>query len=81
MNVEVTTRTDERREELDGRDIVEIKINGVRKFMVRDGESEDATLSRDFKHCYSVANLMRLAFDAGRRGEYFEVEYTESEDL
>lgn len=81
MKIEFITRTDDRIEDLDGRDSIEIKIDGVRKFVVRDGEPEDATLSRDFKHCYSIPNLMRLAFDAGRRGDYFEVEYIEREDV
>lgn len=81
MKIEFITRTDDRIEDLDGRDSIEIKIDGVRKFIVRDGEPEDATLRRDFKHCYSVVNLMKLAFEAGKRGEDFEVEYIESEGL
>ncbi len=54
-----------------------IDIDGRQAFRVHDGESEDATLNRDFNDCYQVANLMRRAHEAGARGEPFEIEMVE----
>ena len=58
-----------------------IDIDGRKAFRVSDGEPEDATLNRDFNDCYQVANLMRRAHEAGARGEPFEIEKVEVDEI
>ncbi len=65
----------------DYRHTLTIDIDGRRAFRVHDGESEDATLNRDFNDCYQVANLMRRAHEAGIKGEPFEVEKVEVDEI
>jgi hypothetical protein len=72
MKVEMVTRSEAEQEECDFRDEVIIKIDGVQKFQVQDGEPEDSNLSRDFSDCYSIVELMELAHAAGKAGETFE---------
>ena len=73
MKVEITTRPEEDMEDYDYRDFVEIKVDGVRKFHVQDDEPEDSNLSRSFGDCYSIGQLMQMAYDAGKRGEELEM--------
>lgn len=72
MNVKVITSMDE-----DYQMELTIEVNGVKKFNVYDGELEDNCLSRNFNDCHNVASLMRLAYEAGVRGEEFNVETIE----
>ena len=64
----------------DCRNSLEIQVDGKTKFNVHDGEPEDNTLCRNFNDCYSVADLMKLAHEAGARGETFEIEHKEEEE-
>lgn len=76
MKVKVTDRVfdeDEMRMEFN----VEVDGNEAVRFL--DGEPEDANLSRDFSGVYSIPSLMRRAYNAGKNGEDFTIEYTESE--
>jgi len=66
--------TVEELEDNDYQDVLEIYINGLRVFSVHDGEPEDNTLSRNFSDCFSIVEMMKVAFDAGARGESWEVE-------
>lgn len=75
------TLTDEVVESNDYRNAIAIEIDGERKFEVIDGESEDANLSRDFSDCFNIENLMELAYDAGKKGETFEISYEEVEEI
>lgn len=81
MKVKVLTLTDEVVESNDYRNAIAIEIDGERKFEVIDGESEDANLSRDFSDCFNIENLMELAYDAGKKGETFEISYEEVEEI
>lgn len=74
MKVTVKELTGEERANHDYRNILSIEVDGKQVFRVWDGEPEDATLSRDFNDCWKVADLMKLAHEAGQRGEPFEVE-------
>lgn len=56
-------------EDRDYRDAYEIKIDGKGVFSVWDGEPEDANLARDFCDVYSIPDLMRKAWEAGKAGE------------
>ncbi len=41
-----------------------------------DGEPEDANINRDFNDVYSITDLMKMAYDAGKNGEDFTVTST-----
>jgi hypothetical protein len=63
----------------DFRSSLSISIDGETKFSAYDGEPEDATLARDFNDCYSIPDLLKLAYEAGKRGEDFELEYLDED--
>lgn len=48
---------------------LEIEVDGQEVFSACTGEHEDNTLTRNFSDCYKVASLMKMAFEAGKRGE------------
>lgn len=65
---------------------LEIALDEKTKFHVCSSDSpEDNTLSRNFSDCYDIPELLRKAYEAGRNGEEFELEYvideTEIDDL
>lgn len=59
----------------DYRDFVSIEVDGIERFDVRDGDGEidDCNLAGRFSDCYNITSLMKIAFDAGKRGEEFEL--------
>lgn len=61
---------------------LEIVIDGKHKFSVHHSEDtpEDNTLYRNFSDCYDIPALLRKAYEAGKRGEKFELEYEEDEE-
>lgn len=60
---------------------LEITLDGKTKFHVYSNDApEDNTLSRNFADCYDIPELLRKAWEAGRNGEKFEVEYIEKGD-
>ena len=81
MKIIVTSRTEEEIEKCDYRDAYEIKINGERVFKVRDDEPEDNNLSRSFSDVYNIPDLLQLAYEAGKNGELFNIEYIESDTI
>ncbi|MDP4147037.1 MAG: hypothetical protein Q8936_21615 [Bacillota bacterium] len=81
MKVKVTRLTDEEMENREYRQVMEIKINGKTKFLVRDDEPEDSNLSRSFNDVWNIPELMELAWKAGKNGEDLLIEYAESEDI
>ena len=65
-----------------GYEELEIVINDNTKFKVGSYDApEDNTLSRNFSDCYDIPELLRKAYDAGRNGEKFEIEYVEGDDV
>lgn len=59
---------------------LEIVIDYHTKFSVCSSDSsEDNTLSRNFSDCYDIPSLLRKAYEAGKNGESFDVEYVEVE--
>lgn len=40
-----------------------------------DGEPEDANISRDFADVNNIVQLMEIAYDAGKNGEDFVVDF------
>jgi hypothetical protein len=77
MKVEVYNLTQEAQERRDYCDYLEIKIDNKRVFSVHDGEREDNNLCRNFSDCYSIPDLLKRAYEAGRNGEEFSVSYFE----
>lgn len=77
MKVTVIKLTEEAVEKRDYRDgfVIEIDGKGVASFF--DGEPEDANLSRDFKDCWGIPDLLKRAHEAGKNGETFELEAKE----
>ena len=51
-----------------------IDIDDEAVFDVYDGEPEDNNLYRNFNDCFKVVDLIRMAYEAGKRGEELEVE-------
>ena len=81
MKVEVLTLTEEAKELRDYRDSLTIKIDNEEVFQVYDGELEDNFLSRNFRDCYRIDQLMKLAYEAGKRNEELIFEMKEVEEL
>ncbi len=74
MKLTVKTPSPELEEERDYRSFYQIEVDGEKEFSVHDGEPEDANLSRDFADAYNVVALMQKAYDAGIKGDVFEIE-------
>lgn len=81
MKVNVITRSEEAYIECDYRQAIEITVDGNCVFSAYDGEPEDNNLSRNFSDCFSIQDMLKMAFDAGSRGESFELVETESNDI
>lgn len=77
MNVKVIGPSDETAESNDNLFYLEIEIDGRNSFSVYDGELEDNNLSRNFNDCYKIADLMNLAYNAGKNGEPFNIEFVD----
>lgn len=62
---------------------LEITINDVYKFSVYHSEDtpEDNTLYRNFSDCFDIPNMLKLAYEAGRRNEKLEIKYYKEGDL
>lgn len=45
-----------------------------------EGEPEDMSLTRDLSDAYNISDLLREAWEAGKRGEEFEFEAIEQEE-
>lgn len=80
MKITVKGLSDKAWEERDYRQMMSIQVDGKGKFFAMDGESEDANLNRDFRQCWDIPELMQLAYEAGKRGEPFEIERVEVDD-
>ena len=72
MEVKMRTRDESELEDYDYRDEMTIEVDGKEVFQVSDGEPEDSNLSRDFSACYGIVDLMKMAFEAGVKGEEFK---------
>lgn len=81
MVVTVISRSESAMEDCDYRDAMQIDVDDVLMFEVSDGEPEDSNLSRDFSDVYEIPKLMQMAYEAGRKGEDFEIKYEDSDDI
>jgi hypothetical protein len=75
MKIVETITTDD-----DYRQTLTIEVDGKGIFGVGDGEPEDSNLSRDFSDCFSITDLMKMAYDAGKNGEDWEYELIEENE-
>lgn len=66
--------TKEKLEERDYSDFYSLTVNDKETIFARDyGEPEDNSLKRDLNFVYRIVGLMRMAYEAGKSGEEFEV--------
>lgn len=79
MEVVITTRTEEKLKDLDYRDFVDIQIDGKTMFSVWDDEPEDSNLSRSFSDVYNIGTLMKISYEAGVKGESFNLTQKQSD--
>lgn len=75
MLIEITTRDEIELEDYDYRDRIQISIDGKVVLDVHDGEPEDNTLGRNFSGCYGIDDMLKQAYEAGCRGEAFEINH------
>jgi hypothetical protein len=63
-------------------EMLEIVLDETTKFKVscNTDSMEDNMLSRNFSDCYDIPTLLRKAYEAGKNGEDFTVEYAEKDD-
>jgi len=74
MQITIHTPSEKLSDEFDYRRFFKIKDDtGKVIFKAMEGEPEDAVLARDFNDVYRIPELMRLAYDAGKAGEPFNV--------
>lgn len=66
MKITIKYPSSELVEERDYRSFLYIEVEGALSLKFRDGDSEDANLSRDFKDCWKIEDLIKLVFEAGR---------------
>ena len=74
MKITVKTLSDKALARRGFQNILELSIDDKPAFLVYDGRPEDSALSKNFHDCFSVADLMEEAWEAGKRGEPFEIE-------
>ena len=75
MKVKITLTTND-----EWRQFYDVEVDGTQVFGVGDGEPEDGTLGRDFNDVYKLPDLMRMAYEAGQRGEELTFEQEEVDE-
>ncbi len=75
MKVTLTLTTND-----EWRQFYDVDVDGKRVFSVGDGEPEDSNLSRDFRDVHKLPDLMRMAYEAGQRGEELTFEQEEVDE-
>jgi hypothetical protein len=56
-----------------------IEVDGAHRVTAGRGEPEDNCLGRDLSFVYDIVPLMQEAYEAGKRGDAFEVEKVEED--
>ena len=77
MKVKKISLTQKALEIRDYQDILGFEINGNSVFEVYEGEPEDNNLTRNFSDCYKIPELLKMAYEAGKNNEEFEIEKDE----
>lgn len=81
MRVVISTRSKEEIERCDYRDAYMIEVDGKKVFSVYDDEPEDSNLGRSFSDVYKIDNIIRMAFEAGKRGEELLITNVENDEI
>ena len=81
MKIIMKSLTEQGVEDRDYREVIEIFIDGKRVFSVGDGEPEDSNLCRDFNDCWKIPDLLKMAYEAGKKGEELIIETEQVDDL
>lgn len=78
MNIKTISPSDSLLEKRDYSSFYEIQIDGKTVLRASDctDSPEDATLGRNLGFAYQITDLMKLAYEAGKRGEEFILEST-----
>ena len=75
MKITIFQFSDRALENRDYSDGIEIHCNDEEVFRAFDGELEDNSLSRNFSDVWKISELMLKAYEAGKNGEDFKIEY------
>lgn len=73
MEVKVFSQDSQDLDECEFDNYFKIEINGTVAFNVFEGRPDDNFLYKNFKDCYQIPYLMKLAYEAGFRKEEFKV--------
>ena len=79
MKIKLLSLAEDRVEKRDYRNAFEIHVGESLKLRFWDGEPEDANLCRDFNDVYRIEDALKMAYEAGRNSESYEVEFGELE--
>lgn len=82
MIIEQTISKNSMWDDLDADSHIEVKLTtdtGVKTFSIGEGESEDMTLGRDLSDAYGVSEMLKAAYEAGKKGEELTVISNEEE--
>jgi hypothetical protein len=84
MKVEIIHRSESRVEECDYRSALDLTVisgDNVVHIDFYDGEPEDNSMSRNFSSIYSIAEIIKVAHQAGLDGQPLEVSEEDSDEL
>jgi len=81
MKITTISLTDQGLEDNDYRDAYKITVDDWPVATFCDGEGEDNTLGRNFSDVYSIPELLKRAYEAGKNGEPFEIISAEVDEM
>ena len=81
MLIQIYSLSEKAVENRDYRSALKIEVNNKNTFEVYDGEPEDNSLDRNFSACWDIEKLMKMAYEAGKNGEEYTVEYFEVDEI
>lgn len=81
MKVIIVSRTEEEIERCDYRDAYMIMIDGEQVFSVYDDEPEDSNMGRSFSDVYNIGKIIKMAYNAGKRGEELILEEEQTDEI
>ena len=82
MKITITELSDKGSKAYDYRNFYQLDIeSSTIRLRFLDGEPEDATLGRDYNDVYKIIDALRIAHEAGIKGEGLGVVHKEVDDL
>ena len=79
MKVEYISKSSDQLELDSYDDKVLIRFDGQTVFEAEDGLGEENHMGCNFQDIHQIPNLLQQAYDAGRRGEFLQIDYVEIE--